>query len=68
VSVLAFMATKISCHAKRHIERAPQSMRFPASSTVPPGLAGDDGGDILGADAMKVQMKAAGKFTPGSRG
>ncbi len=27
-------------------------------------VAGEDGGDVLGAEAMKVQMKAAGKFTP----
>jgi hypothetical protein len=31
-------------------------------------VALDDGGDVLGADAMKVQMQAAGKFTPGRGG
>jgi hypothetical protein len=31
-------------------------------------LAGEDGGDVLGAEAMKVQKKAAGKFTPGCSG
>jgi hypothetical protein len=27
-------------------------------------VALDDGGDVLGADAMKTQMKAAGQFAP----
>jgi hypothetical protein len=31
-------------------------------------VALDDGGDVVGADAMKVQMKAAGTFTPGCGG
>jgi hypothetical protein len=31
-------------------------------------VALDDGGDVLGADAMKVQVKAAGTFTRGCGG
>jgi hypothetical protein len=31
-------------------------------------VALDDGGDVLGTDAMKVQVKAAGTFTRGSSG
>jgi hypothetical protein len=31
-------------------------------------VALDDGGDVLGADAMKVQVKGAGRFTPGRGG
>jgi hypothetical protein len=35
-------------------------------------LAAEDGGDVFGADAvkmqMKLQMKAAGQFTPGFGG
>ena len=44
-----------------------------ANSTVTSAAAGlpvravalDDGGDVLGADAMKVHVKAAGTFTRG---
>jgi hypothetical protein len=28
----------------------------------------EDGGDVFGGDTMKVQVKAAGKFTPGRSG
>jgi len=31
-------------------------------------VALDDGGDVLGTDAMKVQVKATGKFTRGRGG
>jgi hypothetical protein len=31
-------------------------------------VALDDGGDVLGADAMQVQVKAAGKFPARRRG
>jgi hypothetical protein len=31
-------------------------------------VALEDGGDVFGADAMKVQVKAAEKFTPGRGG
>jgi hypothetical protein len=51
-----------------HTEQTLQPMCFPGSSIVLSVLAGEDGGDVLGADAMKVQVKAAGKFTPGRSG
>jgi hypothetical protein len=31
-------------------------------------LAGEEGGDVFGADAVKMQVKAAGQFTPGFGG
>jgi hypothetical protein len=31
-------------------------------------VALEDDGDVLGADAMKVHVKAAGKVTPGRSG
>jgi hypothetical protein len=31
-------------------------------------LLADDGGDVGRVDAVEVQMKAAGKFTPGCGG
>jgi hypothetical protein len=31
-------------------------------------VALEDGGDVLGTDAVKVQVKTAGKFTPGRSG
>src|SRR5215467_10473350 len=40
---------------------------FPAYTTLRHVLAGDDGGDV-GANALKVQMKAAMKFTFGVAG
>jgi hypothetical protein len=59
---------------------APRRVTGPPPSAVVMGRVGDaaglpvvavalkDGGDVLGADAMKVQVKAAGTFTRGCRG
>jgi hypothetical protein len=52
--------------AERSAMRAGRASGVAGSPVLTVAL--DDGGDVLGADAIKVQVKAAGKFTPGCSG